>query len=1239
MPHTLLTSRHQLVNYVKKQSLIYWKECIIYLKLIIVNAIRGKMPTNLINLLKPGNLKISHYLTLFFMAICIFANVIFTITFYKAASKQGMNDIAQRLTDTVAIAAQGLDGDLHAYIAETKDQGSFAYNSFRATLQNIKQVSSDIHFIYTMEKAPKGDIVFVVDAESDPSQMAQLGDRYTDASELLRDHFDRLKGPVVESSFYTDHWGTWLSGYAPFYTSTGKRAGVLGIDISAKTIIQHQNKLLFIAVSIFFISIPLMLILSIYFGRKIGTPINAMKIGAEEITGGNLDIQLKEPPFKELASLANALNYMTVSLKEEQQQLKEMALKYRDIFNNASEGIFQTTLAGELITVNAAMLKMLGYDTFDEFQQEIDNKIHRVYGNVQDREKMLCELKEKGEVNSLNVQARHRNGSLFWVELNVHIHDYQENEHKIIEGSLKDITARLEKEEAQRQQKVAEAASLAKSKFLANMSHEIRTPLNAVMGLTDLVARTDMTSNQQDYLRKIKIASRTLLSVINDILDFSKIEAGRLTLEKTNFSLHEVMANLAEMFAHKAHEKELELIIHIDETTPGALVGDPVRLGQILINLVGNAIKFTEKGEIVIHVAPLEKHVSSPGTICLVFSVSDTGIGIPEDRINRLFQSFSQADDSTTREYGGTGLGLAICRKLTRLMGGDITIISKPGKGSTFSFTISLERQPEKNQIAMIPPRDLRGLRVLIVDDNHTALEILSSAIRSFKMEAQTASSGKEAIEILKKNHQPFDLVLMDWKMPQLNGIETARHIKTHLELERVPIICMVSAHGREDLIQYSEKRFLDAFLHKPVNFSLLFDTIMELFGRHDAVVGTAPIQKMEMPEKKYSQLKEKTILLVEDNKINQEIALEWLRTAGMDVIVANNGKEALDRLEDHRPHGVLMDIQMPVMDGFEATQQIRAQSRFKNLPVIAMTAHALKGDRERCIAAGMNDHIAKPIDPEKLFSTLDKWLAVKNVDITLDPPHAKTVSPPHEEVVLHHHSSFLQEATSSLSTEQKNEQIQKNQPLDIPGIDTNIGLSRVNHNQTLYQKLINTFTRDFSNAGEEIRQFIEKNDLESAQRMAHSIKGVGANIGAEVLSSRAAALEMALADPGREIGKQIWDDFSMEMTRVFDGINTYIPTKSPASPENIPAPPVTLTDQEETELLSTLRTVTNLLDEDLNISRTLLDSVLPQLEALIGKNRIFSIMEDLENFDIDGAQEQLTSIYNSIPSEEEPHV
>jgi len=1203
----------------------------------MIDQIRRKMTINPIKILKPGKLKISHYLTFLFMIICIFVNVIFTVTFYKAASKQAMNGIVQRLTDTVSISAQSLDGDLHAYIAASKEQDSFAYNTFKTTLQNIQQAASDIHFIYTMEKAPKGAIFFVVDAESDPAQMARLGERYTDASVLLKNRFDQLKGPVVEASFYTDHWGTWLSGYAPFYTSSGKRTGVLGVDISAVTITKYQKKLLFIALFIFCLSIPLMLLLSIYLGRKIGNPINTMKIGAEEITGGNLDIQLKKPPFRELASLANALNHMTVSLKKEQQQLKKMALKYRNIFDNATEGIFQTTPAGDLITANATMINMLGYDSFDEFQQEIDNKIHRIYGNEQDREKMLGELKEKGEVNSLCVQARHRSGSLFWVELNAHVQEYHRNGHKTIEGSLKDITARLEKEEAQRQQKVAEAASLAKSKFLANMSHEIRTPLNAVMGLTDLVARTDMTSAQQEYLRKIKIASQTLLSVINDILDFSKIEAGRLTLEKTNFSLHEVMANLAEMFAHKAHEKELELIIHIDETTPGALVGDPVRLGQVLINLVGNAIKFTEKGEIVVHVAPMET-VPSQDAIRLDFSVFDTGIGIPENRVPHLFQSFTQADDSTTREYGGTGLGLAICRKLTRLMGGELTVTSKAGRGSTFSFSIHLERQPEKNQIAMIPPRDLRGLRVLIVDDNHTSLEILSSAITSFQMEAQTASSGKEAIEILKKIHEPFDLILMDWKMPQLNGIETARHIKSHLELDRAPIICMVSAHGREDLIQYSEKRFLDAFLHKPVNISLLFDTIMELFGRHDAVVGTSPIQKMEVPEQTHSHLKGKKILLVEDNEINQEVALEWLHTVGMDTMVANNGKEALALLETHSPHGVLMDIQMPVMDGFEATRQIRAQHRFKDLPVIAMTAHALKGDRERCIFSGMNDHIAKPIDPEVLFSTLDKWLTPKGIDITPAPPLDRTVPPPHGQTTRRQQTLSSEKATLPLAVKQQNEEFQKKteeRSWEIPGIDTGIGLSRVNQNHTLYLKLLNTFARDFSNAGEETHHHLKNKDLESAKRLAHSIKGVGANIGAAELSSRAADLEMALGDPMREVDKQIWDAFSMEMARVSHGINNYLTTNSPASPENnsenTPVPINTLTHQDRVELIASLNTVKDLLDEDLNKARTLLGTMLPQLKSLCGEADVSSLMEDLDNFDIDGAQEQLISLCNNI--------
>ena len=1172
------------------------------------------MPQNIMKILKPGRLKISHYLTLIFMIFCMGVNIIFTITCYKAASKQATNEITHRLTDTVAIAAQSLDGKLHADIVASKDQQSLEYTTFKTALQKIQQASSDIHFIYTMKKTPKGKISFVVDAETDPAQMAPLGSLYTDASTLLKSRFNHMTGPVVETAFYTDHWGTWLSGYAPFYTDNGTRAGVLGIDISAKTIVKHQKKLFFISLCVFFLSLPIMAVLSIYLGRKIGNPINAMKTGADEITAGNLDIQLEIPPFQELASLAHALNHMGSALKQEQQNLKEMALKYRNIFDNATEGIFQTTPAGQLVTANAAMVKMMGYDSFDAFQQGIDNKIHRIYDNEKDRENFLHELKTNGQVDSLRIRAKNKNGSPFWVEITAHILDYKGDGNPIIEGTIKDITIRLENEEARRQKKVAEAASRAKSEFLANMSHEIRTPLNAVMGLTDLVARTEMTSSQHEYLRKIKIASHTLLAVINDILDFSKIEAGRLSLEKTNFSIHETMANLSEMFAHRANEKELELIIDIDETTPAALVGDPVRLGQILINLVGNALKFTDKGEIVIHVAPQPGFDHSASAITLEFSVSDTGIGIPEDRINHLFQSFSQADASTTRKYGGTGLGLAICRKLTQLMGGDIKVTSQPGKGSTFSFTINLERQPEKNQIAMIPPRDLRGLRVLIVDDNKTSLEILSTAISSFKMEAHTASSGKEAIALLEKPQKPFDLVLMDWKMPGLNGIETARHIKSQLKLERVPIICMVSAHGREDLIQYSEKCFLDAFLHKPVNLSLLFDTIMELFGRHDSVVNTSQAKKTNSPEQNHTLLKGKTLLLVEDNEVNQEVALEWLHTAGMETMVANNGQEALEILANHLPHGVLMDIQMPVMDGFEATRQIRNQPKFKDLPIIAMTAHALKGDRERCVSAGMNDHVAKPIDPETLFATLTKWIGDKQSIISDTTPDHSNPKP------------------QSSPTSDKNDET-----LKLQGIDTQTGLFRVNQNRELYLKLLNSFVRDFATAHEKISRFLATDDRESAKRMTHSIKGVAANIGADTLSSRAADLETAFSGDSFETQPKILKDFSEEMSRVVDGIRTMTETVQPLQVQQNPSVELSVKDKEE--LITTLETVKDLLDDDLDGAGTLLDSVLPQLKSLQEKSKLTALMEDLDNFDIDGAQEKLASICNRLKTKEDSHV
>ena len=781
-------------------------------------------------------------------------------------------------------------------------------------------------------------------------------------------------------------------------------------------------------------------------------------------------------------------------------------------------------------------------------QHATDHQIGNIYDSQEDRQQMIHTLKEKGRLTNVEVRMKRKDGLDFMVALNVHLFHYEDETEKetIIEGTMRDISQRIEKEKAEREKEAALASSRAKSEFLANMSHEIRTPLNAVMGLTDLMARTPLSDVQQQYLKKITISSRNLLAVINDILDFSKIEAGRLDLEHAPFSLYNLMANISEMFAFKTDEKGLEFLLSIDEHAPTALIGDSVRLGQVLINLVGNALKFTEQGELVVKAShqmiasttsvalpdnSADEAPQTPHTTDLfTFSVEDTGIGIPEDRLEALFDSFTQADGSTTRKYGGTGLGLTISRRLVRLMGGDITVTSTPGKGSCFSFTIPLERQPDGNQILLNPPRDLRGLKVLIVDDNRTSLEILAGIIRSFQMEAVTALSGEAALKALMgcPVTAPFDLVLMDWKMPTMNGLEAARKIKLELALDKTPIVCMVSGHAREDLIQQADRKFLDAFLHKPVNQSFLFDTIMELFGRHDALVSTSleissPSPGHPAPHQK--GLEGKRILLVEDNEINREVAMEWLHSAGILVDVAVNGKEALSFLglisnDNPLPDAVLMDIQMPEMDGFEATKHIRKNSGFRELPIIAMTAHALKGDREKCLDAGMDDYVTKPIDPAILFQTLAKWISPQ--------PDGQR-------------DGFSEHQDSTL---------QAPPPFEIPGIDVAKGLFRINHNETLYLKLIQSFVRDFGSAEEEIFTFLNGDDpttaVENAQLIAHSIKGVSANIGADNLSAVAADLEQAIGALKETVGadtvpQKTRNAFSSELHRVILGIRNYL--------------------------------------------------------------------------------------------------
>jgi len=648
-------------------------------------------------------------------------------------------------------------------------------------------------------------------------------------------------------------------------------------------------------------------------------------------------------------------------------------------------------------------------------------------------------------------------------------------------GLLVDISDQKRVAEELREAKAkAEEATQMKSMFLANMSHEIRTPMNAIIGLSHLALKTQLTAKQRDYLSKVHNAGTSLLAVINDILDFSKIEAGRLDLETTDFRLDEVISSVTTLTAQKAHEKGLEFLAHVAPGLPEVLLGDPLRLGQILTNFVNNSVKFTEKGEIRLDIGQLER---TGEKVQLKFSVRDTGIGMTKEQAAKLFQPFTQADMSTTRKHGGTGLGLTICRRLVELMGGRIWLESEPGVGSTFFFTVWLGIGSATGSGKIVPER-LSKLRVLVVDDNPAACEILQEPLTSIAARVDVVASGKEAISAIQQHdaRDPYDIVFMDWRMPGMDGLQASRHIKSDETLKHIPHIVLVTAFGREEIREEAERLHLDGFLVKPVTKSMIVDTLVNVFSEasEDAEATTEGEQA--------SKLRGARILLAEDNDINQQIAIELLEGAGASVTVASNGRLAVEILSNGpQPppfDAVLMDLQMPEMDGFQATAKLRADQRFSSLPIIAMTAHATIEERQRCLAAGMNDHVSKPIDPVNLFETVGRFYQ------TLSP----SPSPSDRERVTEGRVSETNEDLPS-----------------IPGLDTKDGLSRVAGNQKLYLKLLRQFVEQQGPAVAQITDALSKGDTALAERLAHTLKGVAGNIGAKPVQLAADVLEKAI--------------------------------------------------------------------------------------------------------------------------------
>ena len=638
------------------------------------------------------------------------------------------------------------------------------------------------------------------------------------------------------------------------------------------------------------------------------------------------------------------------------------------------------------------------------------------------------------------------------------------------------------KHQAEAAKSEAETANQIKDEFLANMSHEIRTPMNAIIGLSHLCLQTAMSGKQQDYLKKINVSAKSLLRILNDILDISKIEAGKMEIEHITFELEEVMGNVATIVGNRAHEKKLEFLMQTAPDVPPLLVGDPLRLSQVLINLAGNAVKFTQHGEVTVRVLRARE---TKDEIVLRFTVIDTGIGMSQQEIDKLFQPFTQADSSTTRKFGGTGLGLTISKRLVEMMGGRIWVESNPGYGSRFIFVARFQKPAKQLDYRQAAINDLRGLRVLAVDQSQNSLQILKGYLESFDLEVATAGNSEDALNMVSRANgekNPFGLVVINCKLPEMDGIDLARKLHEITFLSFRPKVLMITSSDQDELMLKIDDQMVDGILAKPFQQSKLLDAVSKVSGRSVLSSGRFKIINEQLNPEVISHIRGARLLLAEDNDINRQVAEEMLEGFGIDVTTAENGEEAIALLAAEEFDGVLMDMQMPVMDGVTATRVIRKNPRFSELPIIALTANVMVSEQNEFLEAGITDYIGKPIDPYRMATTLAKWVRPKR---TAGETPVKPM-------------------------EQKSESGAEPLP-DLPGISVAESVRRIGGNVALYFTLLDKFRVKERDIAARIREALAADDPATSERLAHTLRGTAGTLGAKILQDLAASLESSI--------------------------------------------------------------------------------------------------------------------------------